>query len=261
MNKAARGLTPRQRKILETLIKLGESDYASIAADLAVSEITIRRDVDTLAGKNLVQKTKPGMFSLKSKFEIDPGYGKRHTTNLTEKISIANAAAQLIQERDIIGLDASTTTIELAKLLNFYSQLTVVTNSLLVPSLLTENKNIEVISSGGYLRHEHFSLVGTSAVKALSNYNYHISFFSTNAIDVDYSLTDTSEEEADTKRVLMDCSAKKVLLADHTKFKKKSFCKFANVSEFDVLVTDSGLARSTIKEIENLGVEVIVAST
>lgn len=248
----------RQEEIVVLLMTQGDMTYAELSEKLDVSEMTIRRDALELEEKYRVQKTDIGKIGLVREYVVDPGFSQRKTSNLKSKTAISSEAIKFIKEGMSIAIDSSTTCLELTKKLVEFDNLTVVTNSIVVPNLLIKS-NSKVISSGGVMRKKSFSLVGKAANDRLSNYFYDYCFFSVDAIDIKRGITDTNEEEIHTKHAMLKNATTKVLLADSSKFDSCSYCYCCEISDIDILITDKELNKRYKEKFEELGVKVIVA--
>ena len=253
-------MSRRKDKIIKMIIKSGELSISSLADSLHVSMMTIRRDVDELLKQQVLQKgSAPGTVHLRVRFQVDPGYSRRHQMNLHQKIAIAMEASKLLQDGMSVGLDASTTALELAKHLNKFKNIKAITNSLLIPTLLTNHPSLSLILSGGSMRPEAFSMVGSIACNTLNQYHYDYAFFSVNAINAEHGLTDTSEEEILTKQIMMQNASVRVLLADSSKFGYRSFCRCCGIERIDILITDKEAGKEEVDAFRKNGTRVILA--
>lgn len=249
----------RRRKIVRLTLNAGEIRINELSRLLGVSSMTIRRDLEDLEQHQIIQKTSVGAVRLRDSFEIDPGYTKRHLIMKSEKLAIAEQAIRLIPNGATLGLDASSTTLELAKRLFDLKNIRIATNSLLIPPLLAQHSSLRLTVAGGTMRAKAISVVGSEACGILSRYNYDYVFFSTNAIDPEQGLTDTSEAEIETKLALLKNAAVKVLLADSGKLGKRAYRKCCGVEDVDMVITDWGISEEMLEAFTSRNVKVIVA--
>lgn len=249
----------RRKQVLHMVLTNGETSIEKLAQQLDVSTMTIRRDVDELISQQMLQKASVGAVKLTESFEVDPGYAKRHILRRTEKTMIAIEAAQLLQDGMIVGLDASTTTLELAKQLLPFRNISVVTNGLLIPRVLATHPSLKLELAGGSVRGAALSTVGTRTCNELARYHYDIVFISSNAVDVRYGLTDTSDEEIETKLAMLKNATTKVLLVDSSKIGKRAFCKCCDISNVDIVITDDGARQEDIDAFLAHDIKVIIA--
>lgn len=174
---------------------------------------------------------------------------------------IAEAAVGLIEEGDTIILDSGTTTLEIAKKLNRFQELTVVTNSLLVMKELEWNENVELIVIGGSLRRGILSLVGPLTVQALDGLIVDKAFIATNGIDFEKGITTPNLFEAEVKKAMIQSAKQVIVVADSSKIGKTSFSKVASIHDIDEFITDAKLDDTVLKQWGDLGVDIILAGS
>lgn len=249
----------RKLKITEYIQGRQRASVQELAEHFNVSESTIRRDLKELEDSKMLKRTHGGAINLES-VNFEPAYTEKEDVFSSEKELIAKRAAELINDGDTILLDSGTTTQHLARELKKFSRLTVVTNSLMVAKELESLPGIETIVSGGSLRQNTLSLVGPVADESFKMMRVDKAFIATNGIDLKEGLTTPNIIEASTKRKMIEIAKQVILLADHTKFGKISFSKFADISDIDTCIVDSDLPESLIKLYEDRSVSIIVAT-
>lgn len=248
-----------RRSMILQMVETGEETVTSLAEKLQVSAMTVRRDIEDMVSMQMLQWGGGGAIKLPESLFVDPGYTKRHLTNRRKKMAIAQEAIKLVNDGMTIGIDASTTTLELASLLVGVNNISVVTNSLLVPQVLAGHPTATVEVAGGCLRSAAFSTIGARTCKLISRYSYDIVFLSVNAVDSAYGLTDTSAEEIDTKVSFLENAKLRVLLVDSGKFGVRSLCRCCGIDGIDVIVTDEEISQQQYDSLITQKVNVIVA--
>ena len=188
----------------------------------------------------------------------EPPFIEKEDRYRLQKESIAKAAALMIQEGDTLVLDSGTTTYYLAKELKAFNQLTVVTNSVMIMQELSLHKGVDLVLTGGALRHETLAMVGPLTEQALQAVHVDKAFIAINGLDPDIGLTTPNMLEAAAKRSMLRAAKQVVLLADHSKYGKVSFAKVAELSEIDHYLTDDGISETALKAMEAAGVSVTV---
>lgn len=184
----------RRKKIIEIL---GQNDYADVSylSELfSVSEMTIRRDLEKLEKEDEVIRVYGGA-KLKTKRVYEGPIKERLNVNKQEKMTIAKVAAEMIEDGDVIALDASTTALEVSKQIKNKSKLTVITNNISIAIELSNAPSITVILLGGFLRAKSLSLVGASLRKLLESLYIDKAFISSKALNFNEGLTDATIEE------------------------------------------------------------------
>lgn len=244
----------RRQKILSLLNSKGSIQVADLSKRLKVTEETIRRDLEILKNRNLLKRIHGGAIAIQNQPEIP--FNIRKQKNVEEKKIIAEKAVKLIKPGDIIFLDISSTVMFLAKKLAelAVNDITIITNSATVVLEFANNKNITVISTGGILRANSYSLVGPLANKALSNYFADKFFSSCNGISVKYGATESNELEKEIKINMLKRANQHILLVDHSKFNKVGLSQFASLDDIDIIVSDDSVNKSIKDEFEAKGI-------
>ncbi len=214
----------RRRLIAESIRSRGVVSVAEMADALGTTEITLRRDLRSMAHEGLLVRTHGGAV-LPAALGHEPSYREKAQQAAEEKDAIARLAAGMVRPGDSIVLGPGTTTLALARLLVHSPELTVVTNSLLVAQALMEASRVEVILTGGTLRRSIHALVGPA-----------------------------TEE-----RALAGAALHVVVLADHTKIGQETMCQTVPAARVQTLITDSRSDRSELEAIRGAGVDVLVA--
>lgn len=250
--------TERRVIILQKLDAEGQVDVTALSKELKVSEVTIRNDLNKLEEKKMLIRTRGGAFKTE-RVAVDINISDKNKRYFEEKSRIALAAAELIEEGDTIILDSGSTTMEITKTLAKFSNLTIITNALNIANALADLKNVNVIVPGGILRKNSLSLVGSNAEENFQNYFCDKLFLAVDGFNLDHGLSTPNVEEAHLNRIMISIAKKVIVVTDSSKFLKRSFAVIAPVSKVDVIVTDSGIQPKLQKELENAGVQVIIA--
>ena len=233
----------REQEILNILkVTNGFVTVKSLCDTLYASESSIRRDLQSLEKRGLVNRTYGGA-ELVTNFSHIITFNQRTQQNIHAKRLIAQKAATLIKDGDIIFLDQSSTAFYLANEITNRSGLTVVTNNTEILIRLANSK-IRVISCGGYLSSENRNcLIGGDAIHTFENIYADIAFFSTKSINDDGLISDCSREEILVRSAMLKNAAKKVFLCDSTKFDKHSPYKQCELSEVDYFISENDCAQ------------------
>jgi DeoR family transcriptional regulator, fructose operon transcriptional repressor len=247
----------RKSAILELLNKNARVDVQELSQHFDLSESTIRRDLKELEEAQLLKRTHGGAVLVQS-VTFEPTYIEKEVRYQAEKKAIAKEAVRFIENGESILLDSGTTTYYLAQELRNFTSLQVVTNSILCASELKDVPGIEVVLCGGLLRAETLALVGPLAEMCFDRIRVDKSFIATNGIDVKNGLTTPNLTEAATKKKMIECAEKVILIADHTKIGQVTFAKFADIHNINHLITDSAAPKNVLRHIEEAGVNVRV---
>jgi DeoR/GlpR family transcriptional regulator of sugar metabolism len=246
---------PRHEEILKILTRLRSISVQELTVRLKVSEVTIRKDLSTLEEMGCVIRSHGGARLAEDSRTLRT-LNTRKSTNIEEKRRIAVKAKFLIRVGDTIYLDAGSTCRYLAEEIRDMS-IRVITNSLDVMNVLSEEPGISLVSLGGNYRKEAGSFLGPLPIETLKNFQIETSFLGATGILSRGIFSSQNILESQLKQQVLEVSGRRVILADSTKFERSAFSVFARFSDIDILITDSGFKNS--ENLTKLGLEVILA--
>lgn len=227
----------RRREILARMRIDGKVIVSELARDFEVTEETIRRDLDRLDKEGLLSKTYGGAVA-KQTSTLDLPYNVRESVNVEQKQMIAEKIARLIQDRERIMLDSSSTALYVLRKLKDKKNLTIITNSVKVLIELAEKSDWTVLSTGGVLKQNALSLTGSSAEKMIHSYHVDTAICSCKGLDMQLGVMDSNEQDCLIKQAMLASAERRILALDSEKFDKKSFVKVCGLQNLDLLVTD-----------------------
>jgi DeoR family transcriptional regulator, L-fucose operon activator len=245
----------RQRRILELLHEAGSLRTAETAAELSVTDETVRKDFEQLEKRGELIRTHGGA-SRPEKLRGELPFTERQAVRREEKRAIARLAAARIKANETIFLDASSTTLTLTEFLPDLP-LTILTNALNVFTALADRPNLDLICTGGLFDSKSRSFVGLTAEKSLQRYNIHRMFFSGNGLHLDRGVSESNARQAAFKERVVANAEDVVFLADHSKLGQKSAFFFAEVSDLSCLITDKAADPAFIQQLQGCGVDVL----
>ncbi len=248
----------RQAAIVSRARSAGRVEVAELAEAFDVTPETVRRDLTSLERQGLLRRVHGGAIVV-DLFGFEPALAVRESVHTGEKARIAQAALAEVPMEGAIALDAGSTTQKLAELLPPDRELTVVTNSIPIALTLAGKSNITLHLAGGRVRGRTLATVDDAALEFMRTIHVDVAFMGTNGLTVDRGLTTPDRAEAAVKRSFVRSALRCVALADHTKFGSVHFAHFADLSEVDVVVTDSALAQTVAAEVEAAGPQVVLA--
>jgi DeoR family transcriptional regulator of aga operon len=249
----------RRRAILEQVKESGEVLITDLSKQFDVSEVTIRNDLEYLERKSLVMRARGGAINSENHVGIDQSIMDKSKIHALEKMSIGRRSAQLIKENETIILDSGTTTAEIARNLEDFRHLTVITNALNIISLLIGRSNINLIVPGGVLRQNSMSLIGPLAEKNLGNFFVDKAFISTDGFDTRQGIFTPNIEEASLNMVMIRIAKEVILVTDSSKFTRKSLVFICGLDKIKAVVTDKGISNEDKKRLEDAGLQVLIA--
>jgi DeoR/GlpR family transcriptional regulator of sugar metabolism len=232
----------RQTLILSRVREDGGVRVTELARDLGVSDMTVRRDLEHLHNRGLIEKVHGGATALPGSALFEPGFAAKSTLQELEKEAIADAAVALVMPGTAIGISAGTTTYALARRLVDTAGLTIVTNSVPVADVLHRaGRSDQTIILTGGVRTPSDALVGPFAVAALRTMHLDLVFMGVHGMDERSGFTTPNVLEADTDRALVASGRRLVVVADSSKWGVIGISSIARLDEADMLVTDAGL--------------------
>lgn len=247
----------RRQHILSIIRQEGRVLVAEISDALAISRITIRKDLDYLESKGLVQRTHGGALAPHKGALLDPSLEEKQHQQFKEKRRIADAAVTLVKEGQCVLLDSGTTTTAVAHALRAFSRLTVVTNAVNIAAVLADT-DFEVILTGGTLRRNSFSLVGPLAEDVLHEIHADLLFLGVDGFDAKIGLTTPNILESRVNRAMIKAARKVVAVCDSTKFSRRSLAIIAPPSAVHMVITDSHLPKEDEEALRSAGVEIML---
>lgn len=240
----------RQTMILGRVREEGAVRVADLVRELGVSDMTIRRDLEVLHERGLIEKVHGGATAIEGSSQFEPGFTVKSTLMQAEKIVIAASAATLVLPGTAIAISAGTTTFALARRLTDVPGLTVLTNSVPVADVLYKDGRSDqtVILSGG-VRTPSDALVGPFAVEVIRSLHVDSVFMGTHGMDRRCGFTTPNILEAEANRALIEAGGRLIVLADHSKWGVIGISSVARLEGADTIVTDSELSPAARDEI------------
>jgi DeoR/GlpR family transcriptional regulator of sugar metabolism len=227
----------RRQQILQLLSGTGYESIQALSHALGVSEMTVRRDLDQLQSKGLIRRTHGGAMS-EASGQIDIDYRIRQNHNAAAKEQIAAAAAKMIQDDEVIYLDAGTTVSAMAKFLTRYKSLKVVTPSIPLAGALARMPGIECYMLGGQVRQSLMAVIGHLAEDNLASFRLDRAFLGTASFDFTRGLTHATPEDIPLKKLAARLAQRVVVLADRPKIGRPGSVYFLPPPQVHCLITD-----------------------
>ena len=235
----------RHAYILSVVRKTGAVRVASLVRELNVSDMTIRRDLESLASLGLLEKVHGGATALPGGASYEPGFLAKSSRLQQEKESIAILAARMVEPGTAVGISAGTTTYAVARHLMDTPGLTIVTNSVQVADLLHQapGESHTVLLTGG-MRTPSDALVGPFAVSALQTTHLDVVFMGVHGMDAKTGFTTPNLLEAETNRALIAAGNRLVVVADHSKWGIIGISSIARLDQANTLITDNAMPQA-----------------
>lgn len=256
------GKNNRVNYLLNRLSIDGFSSIKELSKKLEVSEMTIRRDLRELSKSNIITlipsgailKKNPPMNKDEEKYLIQAA----ESLMLEEKIKISRKAASLIEPNDVIVIDTGSTTENLPKFIPENMSLTVICYALNILFNVYENKNWKLIFPGGYFHGDTLMLESPEGIEIIKRIRANKAFISAAGVSEKLGVTCATAYEKETKKAVIESSDKKILLVDSTKFGKIKISHFADLTDFDIIITDTGISKEFVNIIKNIGIKLYI---
>ncbi len=246
----------RRALILRQLEKKEEVLVTELSRETGISEVTIRKDLTILQSRNLLIRTRGGAMRrpIENPNE-DTSIGKKKLFNFKEKERIGEEATKMINEGDFIMLDSGTTTLEIARHLDNFYNLHIITNAMNIATELMRYKRFDVILIGGNVRVNSHSTVGPLAISVLRNFSGYKLFLGVDSFSLENGVSTPSLEEALLNQQMIQQAAKVIAVFDSSKFNKRSFVHIANASEIHCIITDRAIPTGLPSRLKAAGIE------
>ena len=251
-------LAVERRNIIEqTIIKNKSVLVPELAKQFDVTTETIRSDLEKLERQGVLVRTYGGATLVES-VEADMSIHERDTVNFEGKQSIGKAAAQMIKDGETVFLDASTSSLHVARNIKDKKSITVITNAEKIVMELANCPDIKVISTGGMLHSKNMSYVGRIVEETIrKSYFANKVFFSCRGVTLSRGLMESTEAEAEIKKAMIDCSESAIFLCDKKKLGRLGVPVIYGLDKVDCLITDIKLDEEWNKAMQENDVRVI----
>jgi len=248
----------RIKYILNHLIKVESITIQDIVEKCDVSEITARRDLNTLEKRGLLIRTHGG--AIKSEVPNGTfGFDKKLIQNRDNKIEICRFAAGFVEEDDTIYIDCGTTTYYLSRFLTKFRNLRIITNSLAVVSELMPFSNITVYLIGGELDNSRKALYGQMTDTLISRYKADKAFIGAGGVSLVHGLSSIDEKDASVTIKMAEAAQKVFLLCDSSKIEKDSYFTYSSLSLISYLVTDNNVDPKLVDLYKNNKINIVTS--
>ncbi|HEY1341219.1 MAG TPA: DeoR/GlpR family DNA-binding transcription regulator [Bryobacteraceae bacterium] len=248
----------RRRAILAVVDKQGSALISDLSKQFDVSAVTVRADINALCERDLLVRSHGGAFRasdvvLDSPVEVKAG--RRHE----EKLRIAQAAAALVKEGDIILLDSGTTTMEVSRAVaaRELAGLTAITNSLDIAAELSRHAGISLIMIGGLLRHISRSFVGPQAERMLAGLHVDHLFLGVDGLDPNVGPSTPDVLEAELNAAMIRIARSVTVVTDASKIGQRSLCTISPITAIHRIITDKSIRDEHQKLLAAKGIDVV----
>lgn len=250
-------LHPRLTDILDLARQRGRVDVELLAVRFDVTPQTIRKDLNDLCERQLLQRIHGG--AIYPSGVTNYAYDARRTLAADSKQQIGVAAARLVPDNSSLILNIGTTTEQVALALRRHQGLMVITNNINVASILRDAPSAEVVIAGGVVRQSDGGIMGEATVDFIKQFKVDYAIIGASAIDHEGTILDYDFREVKVSQAIIAHARQTILVADNLKFERTAPVRIADFSSINILVTDLEPPQEIVAICQANGVEIIIA--
>jgi len=247
----------RRHRILARVAAEQTIHVAQLARELGVSEMTIRRDIRRLERDGFLRQTYGGATAHVTR-SFDVAFNARALQHSREKRLIGMRTTELLDGARVIFLGIGTTAEQFARYLPPHPEMTIVTASLPIASLLG-TRPIRTVAIGGAVLRDELSCNGPSAIRALGRYRFDLAVIGAAGLSARWGITELTDDEAEIQRTAIDGAQQVIVMADGSKIGSATNAIVAGAERIETLVTDASASSAELDRLRDLGVRVVVA--
>ncbi len=246
----------RHKIILSLLSQQEVISINELLKQLAVSHMTIRRDIAKLEKQGKVLSVSGGVQRTKMLYQ-EPSHNAKARQNATEKAVIGQIAGQLVPKNATVYLDAGTTTLEIAHQLVMRDDLLFITNDFVIAAYLIHHSKSDFYHTGGLIDRKNQSSIGSKVADFLAGMNLNLAFVSTSSWSL-RGISTPSEPKVIVKKAIAAAARKVILVSDSSKYGKSATFHALDMQRFDTVITDASFPYSARQALEEKGIQVLM---
>lgn len=247
----------RRMQILQIVRSEGRAKVNELVRRFNTSAVTIRSDLNELHQRGVIQRSHGGAVIQETVFRESP-VQERVNNQSKEKQRIGAMAATLVKEGDTIILDSGTTTLEVARHLQNFRHLQVITNGLNIAVELLGSRTIQTIIMGGSVRNDSASVVGRATEDMLEQFSADKLFLCGAGCDPEFGVSGTNLDETMANRAMLRAAREIIVVADSSKFSKRSMSLIASFSEVDLVISDVDMPAEMQDRVRSFGCKLVL---
>lgn len=248
----------RRTQILLIVRAQGRVRVSELTQRFNTSAVTIRNDLNELHQRGCVLRSHGGAVAPDTILRESPLY-ERMKANSVEKRRIGAVAATMINNGETIILDSGTTVLEIARQIKNKQNVQIITNGVNIAVELLDAHGIQTFLVGGAVRRDSASIAGRSTEETIEQFSADKLFLGGAGCDADFGVSGANLEETMVNRAMLRIAREIILVADSSKFSKRSMTRIASFSEIDIVISDTGLPQEMQEKIRALGCRLVLA--
>lgn len=259
--KSSQSTAERRYRLITLLESQGSLSVDQLAEELHVSSMTIRRDVDYLVEEGIVSHPDQGKVSIKRDALFELNIEQKKYVHITQKRAIGAFCADLVEDNEMAFIDGGTTTMEVARNVAKRPNVTVMTNSLSVASVVAAVPDAHLSMCPGVYRRRSVDFLGVLATSFISNQDIDIAFLGIGGISPGFGLSVSNTPEWAFKRSLIRRAKRIICVADSSKFGVDWLCVLCPLSDIDLIVTDEGISDQMASACRKAGADIAIVDS
>jgi len=249
----------RLRRMEQYVLEKENVSMEELCKEFDISMNTARLDVAQLVNKGTIRKVYGGVCSNRQNSLVP--FEERKTRNNESKRAICRAAAELVEDGDIIYIDSGTTAMYLVDFLENRKNITILTHNLNAIMRALPLPDLQIICLPGTLERKTNSFVSAETGRVLERYNIQKAFLAAAGVTASGDVTNSSPLEFEVKRAALENSSHVYLLIDSSKFGKSSLLTYANITDMEKIIADSEIDRALVELCAQNNVELTLVDT
>ena len=243
----------RTNKILELLVVEKKIEVATLARQLNVSQVTMRKDLDELENKGII-KREHGYALLCSSDDING----RIAYHYQEKRKIALKGAELVKDGETIMIESGSCCALLADVLTEkHKDLTIITNSGFIASYIRGKSNFQIILLGGIYQQDSQVNVGPLVRESVANFFVDNFFIGTDGFDSRVGFANSDQMRAQAVRDMSTQANQVIVLTESDKFSKRGVIPLNLKDKVKIVITDEKITDDSLNELEKANIKVL----
>lgn len=247
----------RQQKILDILSERKTISVNKLSELLYCSGATTRRDLVRMEQKGLVTRTFGAVMLNANASNRETSFELREKNSISEKRILCQKAVDFIRNNSTIFMDSSTTLLHLVPFLKNFTNLTIITNGLVIANEIIYQTKHSVIVVGGMVQPNTNSILGSMALSDLSRFHADLTLISCGGIDLDFGLSESTIDSAEIKKYMVNHAEESICLFDSTKTQKKKSFKTCQIEDIDILIPSRDCEKNFLEGLKEKNIKVI----
>ena len=251
----------RHKQISLLIKEHGKTTVKQLCDRFGVSVVTIRNDLAMLEDNGTIIRTHGGAIAAQKKeIELPLPFDMREEKNFAAKQAIGKAAADMVNDGEVIFIDGRTTASEMRHYLKQKKDVTIITPSIVVTYWLAATSNLNIYILNGFFNRDSYSATGVPSLEFSSQWNLSKAFFGASGFTFQEGFSDPHIGFVEQKKIIMQKARRKIALVDSSKWGTISLATYARPQDIDLIITDNQISQGDLKNAMDAGIDVHVVN-